>query len=115
MTGFRALLALAWIGVAAITLWALTELGLAAAPATFVRDLAHPWRAQFYADLEAHLLLFALWIAWRERTLGRGLAFALATMLLGALFTLPYLLVASIRARGDVRALLLGARREAAG
>ena len=113
MTGFRTLLALAWIGVAAVTLWALAELGLAAAPVTFVQDLAHPWRAQFYADLEAHLLLFALWIVWREPSRGRGLAFALATMLLGALFTLPYLLAASIRA-GDMRALLLGDRREAA-
>ena len=106
----RLLLVLGWLLIAAVTLWALAELGLLALPQTFVSDFAHPWRAQLYLDLELQLLVFASWTVWRERGFGVGLACAAATMLLGALFTLPYLLVASIRAKGDVRRLLLGSR-----
>lgn len=80
-------------------------------PRTFVSDLAHPWRVQFYADLELHVLLVAAWIAYREPSLARGLACAAATMVMGALFSLAYILVESIRARGDAETLLLGSRR----
>ena len=114
MTGFRILLGAIWLAVAVVTLWAVAALGLWAAVETFFGDLSHPWRAQFYVDLEAHLILFALWMVWRERSRGVGLACAAATMLLGALFTLPYLLVASLRAQGDVAAMLPGPARERA-
>ncbi|HEX8193219.1 MAG TPA: hypothetical protein VF552_09990 [Allosphingosinicella sp.] len=110
MTAQRLLLLAGWIAIAAATLWALLELGLLALPRTMIADLSHPWRAQLYLDLELQLLVFAAWAVWRERSFGIGLACATATMLLGALFTLPYLLVASIRAKGDVGRLLLGAR-----
>lgn len=101
---------LGWFAIAAVTVWALAELGLLALPRTMLSDLHHPWRAQLYLDLELQLLVFAAWVVWRGRSLPVGLACAAATMLLGALFTLPYLLVASVRAKGDVRRLLLGAR-----
>jgi hypothetical protein len=110
MTGFRIFLAAIWVVVAAVTVWALVEMGLAAALATFFSDLGHPWRAQFYADLEAHLLLVGAWMIYRERSRGVGVACAVLTVLLGALFSLAYVLIASIRARGDARMLLLGER-----
>jgi hypothetical protein len=59
--------------------------------------------------LEAHLLLFAAWIAWRHRWSPGGFVAGAAAVLLGALFTLPYLLAASFKA-GNARALLLGER-----
>ena len=111
MAIFRLGIVLGWIGVAAITGIALAEQGLAAAIATFVADLDHPWRAQFYADLEAHLLLFGAWMIYRERRPVVGIACAFATLALGALFTLPYLLAASFHGHGSVRALLLGRHR----
>jgi hypothetical protein len=107
--GLAMLLGGIWAAVVAVTVWAIAELGLPAAVQTFVGDLRHPWRAQFYADLEAHLIMFAAWIVWRERSRAVGVAFAVLTMLTGALFTLPYVIVAGIAARGDPRALLLGA------
>jgi hypothetical protein len=113
MTILRLLLILLWSAVAAVTLWALAELGLAAAATTFLSDLSHPWRAQFYADLEAHLLLFGAWMIYREPSRGVGVVCALLTLLLGALFSLAYVLHASLRARGDARRLLLGARADA--
>ena len=110
MTLFRLFLILAWIGIAAITAWAISERGLLDFIRTFLDDLNHPWRAQFYADFEAHLLLVGGWMLYRERTIARGLLCLLGTLLLGALFSLPYILVASFRARGEPRLLLLGAR-----
>lgn len=99
-----------WLAVAAVTVWALAERGLPAALQTFFGDLRHPWRAQFYADLEAHLLLAGAWMIYRERSRGLGIACALLTLLLGALFSLPYVLAAGIRAKGDPGLLLLGER-----
>ncbi|HEY0112156.1 MAG TPA: hypothetical protein VGB59_03280 [Allosphingosinicella sp.] len=108
MNAFRLALALGWVTIAGVTAWALATMGVAEGIRTFFADFRHPWRAQFYSDLEATLALFALWIAWRERWRPRGFAFALATMLLGALFILPYVLAVSLAARGDVRVTLLG-------
>jgi hypothetical protein len=113
MTILRLFLILLWVAIAAVTLWALAELGPIAATTTFLSDLSHPWRAQFYADLEAHLLLIGAWMIYRERSRGAGVVCALLTLLLGALFSLPYVLQASLRARGDARRLLLGARADA--
>jgi hypothetical protein len=106
---FRTFLIVAWVAIAAMTLWAIADMGLLAAAQTFVRDFAHPWRAQYYSDFSVHLILAACWILYRETSPGRGLLFAFATLLMGALFTLPYLLVASLKA-GDARRLLLGER-----
>ncbi|WP_146150908.1 hypothetical protein [Allosphingosinicella deserti] len=107
---FRLVIVLGWSVVAAITGTAIAEQGPAAAVATFVTDLDHPWRAQFYADLETRMLFGACMI-YRERSPATGVACAFATLALGALFTLPYLLVASFHGHGSVRALLLGRHR----
>ena len=111
MAMFRLFIVLGLIVIAAITGIALADQGAAAAIATFATDLDHPWRAQFYADLEIHLLLFGAWMIYRERSPAVGVLCAFATLALGALFTLPYLLVASFHGHGSVRALLLGRHR----
>ena len=110
MLALRFTLILGWLALALITAHAMAALGLGGLVATVVEDVAHPWRLQLYLDFELHLLLFAGWIAWRERPLALGLVCAAATLVLGALFTLPYLLFATVRAEGDPRRLLLGAR-----
>ena len=109
MTALRLYLATAWLAVAAITLWALWAMGLPALFETLAADIRHPWRAQLDVDLEAHLLLVAGWIGWRQRWRPGCLVAAAAAVLLGALFTLPYLLIESLRA-SDLRKLLLGER-----
>jgi hypothetical protein len=76
-------------------------------PRAAVGDLARPWRAQVYADLEAHLLLVVWWIYRRERSPPIGTLYGAATVLLGGLFTIPYILIATIRAKGDPQGLLL--------
>lgn len=110
MPALRLFLIVGWVAVAVVTADAMTALGLGALVETVLEDVRHPWRLQLYLDFELHLLLFAGWIAWRERPLALGLPCVAATLVLGALFTLPYLLFATVRAEGDPRRLLLGAR-----
>ena len=110
ITALRLFLVLGWIGIALVTAHAMAATGVSGLIETVLGDLRHPWRLQLYLDFELHLLLFAGWLAWRERPLALGLACAAATLVLGALFTLPYLLFATVRAEGSARRLLLGAR-----
>lgn len=114
MNSFRLLLVAMSIAIVVVTVAAATELGLPAAGSTFLHDLHHPWRMQFYSDLEIHLLLAAFWMIYRDQFRRVGIACGLAAPVLGALFTAPYILIASLRARGDVAALLIGTHRVAA-
>ncbi len=106
MTFLKVLLCLLLLTLLALTAHAVVAQGLSGGN-IFFTDFTHPWRAQFNADLSIHLLLFACWVAWREHTPAIGLICALACAL-GGLFTLPYLLVAALRARGNATALLMG-------
>jgi hypothetical protein len=107
---FCLLCILAWALLLAITIRAVLAVGLDGYPATFASDFAHPWRAQFYTDFSLHVLLAAAWIAWRSRAWLNGLVGALLAIFLGMLFILPYLVIATLRARGEMRIVLLGWR-----
>jgi len=107
---FQALLALGWLVLIYVSVEAVRRLGLAAGGATFVADFAHPWRAQYDTDFSLHLLLAAAWMVYRSRPWYAGVVCALLAVNLGGAFTLAYLLVVSVRARGDMRKVLLGWR-----
>ncbi len=107
MQGLRLFVLAGWVVLLAVTWRAAAELGFAAGN-VFFSDFSHPWRAQFDTDLSLHLLLFAVWVFWREHSKPLGLVCAVLCAL-GGLFTFPYLLVAMSRARGDARVVLLGA------
>lgn len=109
-TVFHLGLGLAWLLIAAVTLWAVWRMGLGTVVPSFIAGYAHPWQAQFNTDLALHTLLAAAWIVYRSRSKAAGLLCGVCAVFLGALFTLPYVLAASIRARGDMRRLLLGSR-----
>ena len=80
-------------------------------PQVFFGDLAAMgWPGQINLDFLIYLLLSALWVAWRHEFTPGGIALGLLA-LFGAVMLLPYLLWATAKARGDVRALLLGAGR----
>jgi hypothetical protein len=82
----------------------------------FLGDIAAMgWPGQFNVDFSFMLMLAALWIAWRHRYSGAGIAFAMLTFFGGALFLAVYLLVLTTRTRGDMRALLLGESRSPSG
>lgn len=106
MKALQILLAMFWIGITAITFRAVHELG-SEGGMVFVSDFLHPWRAQFNTDFSMHVVLFSLWVFWREKSKAVGLTCALLS-LGGGIFTFFYLLVAVSRAKGNAKSLLLG-------
>ncbi|HEY1077405.1 MAG TPA: hypothetical protein VGE51_12005 [Fontimonas sp.] len=102
----RGFLIVGWLLLAAITAWAVGTLG-GDGGLVFFSDFSHPWRASFNTDFLLHVIPIAAWIYWREPSKGLGLLLA-AGAFMGGLFTLAYLLVATYRAKGDPRRLLLG-------
>ncbi len=75
----------------------------------FIGDIAAMgWPGQFNLDFLGSLLLAGMWIAWRHRFSSAGIVLGLVASVGGMLFFMPYLLVASAIAGGDMKALLLG-------
>lgn len=107
---FRLALIAGWVFVLALSVTAVREMGFDAAGDFYFGDFAHPWRAQFNGDFGMHLLLVAAWMVYRTKGLVLGLLSGLLAICLGGVFTLAYLLVVSIRAKGDMGKVLLGAR-----
>lgn len=78
-------------------------------PATFFPDLVRlDWRSQFDADLLLHLVLFGVWVSWREGGTARGHLFGVLCVVWGGMFTFSYLLWAVIAAGGNPAGLTLG-------
>lgn len=107
MTGFRLLLVTLWLGLLAYTAAVVTRDGMGLLP-IFFGDIAKvAWPGQFNLDFLCFLTLSALWTAWRNSFSALGLGLAVAAFFGGAGFLLPYLLILSVRTRGDVKAMLL--------
>lgn len=106
MLALRGYLILGWLLLIGITVQAIRTLGIDAAN-VFFTDFEHLWRAQFYTDFLLHVVPVAAWIYWRESSKLTGLICALGT-LMGGVFTLLYVLIATFRVKGDARRLLLG-------
>ncbi len=108
MTSLRVSLVVFTIAIFAVTFAAVAASGFNW-PAVFLGDLvALNWRSQFNADLVIHLGLIGVWVAWREGFGVKGVIYGAFCVIWGGMFTFPYLLVASYRANGDPRAIVLG-------
>lgn len=105
---FRLALAVMWLGLLYVSIQAGQALGWDQAGDVFFGDMGHPWRAQFNIDFGFHLLLVAAWMAWHAQSRLLGLVFAVLSVMGGGVFTFAYLLIQSIRLRGNIPALLLG-------
>lgn len=78
-------------------------------PAVAVQDLiALNWRSQFNTDFIIYLVIVATWISWREGFSSKGHAFAVLSVVMGGMFSFPYLLLATYRAKGNPKDLMLG-------
>jgi ABC-type Mn2+/Zn2+ transport system permease subunit len=77
----------------------------------FFGDIATvTWPGQFNLDFMFMLMLSGLWVAWRHRFSAAGLGLGVVAVFGGAGFLTLYLFVVSLRAHGDMRAVLLGDR-----
>jgi hypothetical protein len=77
-------------------------------PIFFGDMAAMTWPGQFNLDFMGFLILSGLWLAWRHQFSPIGLIFGLIGIFGGMGFLLPYLLIASFNANGDMREILLG-------
>jgi hypothetical protein len=69
------------------------------------------WPGQFNLDFMFLLSLSGLWVAWRNRFTGAGIALGVGALLLGAPYLSAYLLYLIGRTQGDLRAVLVGDAR----
>jgi hypothetical protein len=110
MTGFRAYLAAMALTIFLYTAVVIANHGWGLLPVFFGDMGQMGWPGQFNLDFMFMLTLSALWVAWRHQYSAGGLALAFFAAVGGSAFLSVYLLVVSFQAKGDVRALLLGAR-----
>ena len=109
---FSVVAAIAWVILFYISAHAVAAMGVNAAGPVFLDQFNHPWRAQFGADFSIHLLLVAAWMIWRSPS---WIVCAVLAINLGALFTLPYVVIAAWRGGGIAAALARPADRRATG
>jgi hypothetical protein len=107
MSSLRIGIGIVWIVLVFVTAHAIQKQGIDGAN-IFIADFSHPWRAQFNSDFSAHLLLMAIWIIYREPRLWVGIVCAVISVFCGGAFSLAYIVIATFRAAGDARKLLLG-------
>lgn len=113
MGAFRVLLVLIWVSIAAYTAVVAVNHGVGLFGVFFGDMAAMGWPGQFNLDFMCMLTLSGLWVAWRHQFSTSGFALGLLAFLGGAFFLAAYLFVASLRAKGDAKELLLGEARAA--
>lgn len=99
--------------VGTYTMFVVADHGLGLLPIFFGDIMEMGWPGQFNMDFFAFLSLGALWLMWRHHFSIGGILLGLCVFAGGAPFVCTYLLIASVQAKGDMPALLLGARRAA--
>lgn len=108
MGALRVLLGILIIGIIGYTGIVISNLGWNLLPIFFGDMAAMTWSGQFNFDFMCFLILSGLWLAWRHQfTLG-GLALGVLGLFGGIMVLAPYLLIASFKANGDIKTLLLG-------
>ena len=113
MNAFRCFLVIMIIGVLGITGIVGFNHGWNLLPVFFGDIASLTWPGQFNSDFLCFLLLSGLWLSWRHQFSFSGLLLGLAGVFGGILLLAPYLLIASYRADGDIKILLLGKARAA--
>ena len=105
---FQILTAVMFLILLVYTGLVIAEHGLGLLPIFFGDIAKMTWPGQFNLDFLGFLILSALWLAWRHQFSGVGLVLAIFGFFGGIGFLAPYLLVASVKAKGDAAVLLLG-------
>lgn len=114
MTLFRIFLFALLATVVLYTIPVIMNHGMGLFPIFFNDIMAMAWPGQFNLDFLGFLMLSALWVSWRHHFAPVGLLLGLIALTCGIPFLTTYLLIASFRVNGDVKALLLGEKRAAA-
>ncbi len=108
MSAFRILLIIITIGIFSFTGIVSFSHGWNLLPIFFGDIAAMTWPGQFNFDFLCFLTLSGLWLAWRHHFSFSGFVLGVLGFFGGIMVLAPYLLVASYRADGDIKKLLLG-------
>ena len=111
MIAFRTLLVLMF---AVLTIYTVLVIGAEGwnLLGVFFADMAKmQWPGQFNLDFMLMLTLSGLWVAWRHQFSAAGLGLGVLAFFGGALFLSIYLLIQTLRTKGDMRVVLLGKAR----
>lgn len=111
MTAFRIFLLIVLAAIVSYTVVVVANHGMGLFPIYFGDIAAMMWPGQFNVDFMGFLMLSGLWMAWRHDFSTTGLTLGVCALFGGMPLLSTYLLVASFQVKGDVTALLLGARR----
>jgi hypothetical protein len=111
MNLFRALLVLMLIVLSAYTAIVIANHGINLLAVFFSDVAAMAWPGQFNLDFLGFLVLSSIWTAWRHQFSPAGLGLGVLAFFGGMMFLTIYLLIVSLRTKGDVRALVLGEAR----
>jgi len=114
VTAFRILLIVLWATIVGYTAVVIANHGIGLLDVFFGDIAAMGWPGQFNLDFTSLLTLSGLWVAWRHRFSGAGIALGALAFFGGGLFLTTYLFIVSVQARGDMREVLLGKARAAA-
>ena len=114
MTILRLFAAIFLIVLTVYTAIVMANHGASLVPIFFGDMAAMTWPGQFNLDFMGFLLLSGLWVSWRHEYSLIGLLLTPLALFGGMMFLCIYLLIESFRVDGDLKALLLGARRAAA-
>jgi hypothetical protein len=108
MNAFRAWLILIIATVGVYTTVVIGDYGMTLFQ-VFFGDMAKlGWPGQFNLDFLFMLSLSGLWVAWRNRFSGAGVALGIGAFFLGAPYLSAYLLYLLAQTNGDLRAVLVG-------
>lgn len=114
MLAFRMGLGVALLGMGAYTAMVFAAHGMDFFTPFFGNILGLDWTGQFTLDFAIYLILSALWIAWRHEFSAGGIVTAAFASVLGVMVFLPYMLIITGKANGDMKVILLGEGRASA-
>lgn len=111
MNLFRAGLAVYLVALVAYTAMVIAGHGWNLLAVFFGDLLKVAWPGQFNLDFMGFLGLSGLWLAWRHHFTRAGIALGIVGFFGGMMVLAPYLILLTLRARGDLREVLLGKAR----
>lgn len=104
----RAVKIIGWLGVIAMTV----AIGNGFLNGNFTDDggelLRNPWGIVSLVDLYVGFIIFSIWIALREKSVGAKIVWIVLMMILGFFTGSVYLLKAAYESKGDKRVFLMG-------
>ncbi len=111
MVFLRAYLVVVLVGLTAYTLMVGMTHGWNLLPVFFASIAEMTWSGQFNLDFITFLGLSGIWVVWRHQCTGGAIALGILAFFGGMMFLAPYLLWASVQARGDAKVILMGEGR----